>query len=128
MDQRDEIVTADAPRGTGAYSQAIRAGDLVFISGQGPLDPSTLEVLGTTIEEQTEQTLRNLRAIAEAAGGSLRDVVKVSAFLSSIDLFPGFNATYERIFDALPRPARTTTGAELRGILVEIDAVLHLPR
>ncbi|MGZ4149486.1 MAG: Rid family detoxifying hydrolase [Actinomycetota bacterium] len=128
MDQRDEIVSGDAPRGTGAYSQAIRAGDFVFISGQGPLDPATLEVLGTTIEEQTEQTLRNLRAIAEAAGGSLADVVKVSAFLSSIDLFPGFNATYERIFDTLPRPARTTTGAELRGILVEIDAVLHLPR
>ena len=128
MDERDEIVTADAPRGTGAYSQAIRAGDLVFISGQGPLDPATLEVVGTTIEEQTEQTLRNVRAIAEAAGGSLRDVVKVSAFLSSIDLFPGFNATYERIFDTTPRPARTTTGAELRGILVEIDAVLHLPR
>ena len=128
MDQRDEIVTDAAPRGTGAYSQAIRAGDFVFISGQGPLDPSTLEVLGTTIEQQTEQTLRNLRAIAEAAGGSLADVVKVSAFLSSIDLFPGFNATYERIFDTLPRPARTTTGAELRGILVEIDAVLHLPR
>jgi 2-iminobutanoate/2-iminopropanoate deaminase len=128
VDQRDEIVTDAAPRGTGAYSQAIRAGDLVFISGQGPLDPSTLEVLGTTIEEQTEQTLRNVRAIAEAAGGSLADVVKVSAFLSSIELFPGFNATYERIFDTLPRPARTTTGAELRGILVEIDAVLHLPR
>lgn len=128
MDQRDEIVTDAAPRGTGAYSQAIRAGDFVFVSGQGPLDPATLEVLGATIEEQTEQTLRNVRAIAEAAGGSLADVVKVSAFLSSIDLFPGFNATYERIFDTLPRPARTTTGAELRGILVEIDAVLHLPR
>jgi 2-iminobutanoate/2-iminopropanoate deaminase len=128
VDQRDEIATDAAPRGTGAYSQAIRAGDFVFISGQGPLDPATLEVLGTTIEEQTEQTLRNVGAIAEAAGGSLADVVKVSAFLSSIDLFPGFNATYERIFDTLPRPARTTTGAELRGILVEIDAVLHLPR
>jgi 2-iminobutanoate/2-iminopropanoate deaminase len=128
MDERTEITTADAPRGTGAYSQAIRAGDFVFISGQGPLDPTTLEVIGTTIEEQTERTLRNVEAIAVAAGGTLRHVVKVSAFLSSIDLFPGFNATYERIFDSLPRPARTTTGAELRGILVEIDAVLHLPR
>lgn len=128
MDERSEIVTDAAPRGTGAYSQALRAGDFVFISGQGPLDPATLEIVGTTVEEQTEQTLRNMSAIATAAGGSLRDVVKVSAFLSSIDLFPGFNATYERIFDTLPRPARTTTGAELRGILVEIDAVLHLPR
>jgi endoribonuclease L-PSP, putative len=128
VDERSEIVTDAAPRGTGAYSQALRAGDFVFISGQGPLDPATLEIVGTTVEEQTEQTLRNMSAIATAAGGSLRDVVKVSAFLSSIDLFPGFNATYERVFDTLPRPARTTTGAELRGILVEIDAVLHLPR
>jgi len=127
MDERNEVRTDEAPRGTGAYSQAIRAGDFVFISGQGPLDPGTLEIFGTTVEEQTEATLRNLGAIARAAGGSLSDVVKVSAFLSSIDLFAGFNATYERMFDTLPRPARTTTGAELRNILVEIDAVLYLP-
>jgi 2-iminobutanoate/2-iminopropanoate deaminase len=127
MDERSEVRTDEAPRGTGAYSQAIRAGDFVFISGQGPLDPATLEVIGTTVEEQTEVTLRNLEAIAHAAGGSLGDVVKVSAFLSSIDLFPGFNATYERVFETLPRPARTTTGAGLRNILVEIDAVLYLP-
>jgi 2-iminobutanoate/2-iminopropanoate deaminase len=100
----------------------------VFLSGQGPLDPSTLEVVGETVEEQTEVTLRNLEAIARAAGGSLREVVKVSAFLASIDTFPAFNATYERVFDFEPRPARTTTGAELRNILVEIDAVLYLPR
>jgi 2-iminobutanoate/2-iminopropanoate deaminase len=122
-----EIRTDAAPRGTGAYSQAIRAGDLVFISGQGPLDPRTLEVQGATIQEQTERTLRNVETIARAAGGSLRDVVKVSAFLSSIDLFPSFNDTYERIFEHEPRPARTTTGAELRGIMVEVDAVLYLP-
>jgi 2-iminobutanoate/2-iminopropanoate deaminase len=115
-----------APRGTGAYSQAIRAGDFVFVSGQGPLDPQTLEVRGETVGDQTELTLRNLAAIAEAAGGTLADVVKVSAFLSSIDLFAEFNAAYERMF-AEPRPARTTTGAELRDILVEIDAVLYLP-
>ncbi len=127
MDEGKEIRTDAAPRGTGAYSQAMRAGDYVFISGQGPLDPSTLQVVGTTIEEQTEITLRNVEAIARAAGGSLGDVVKVSAFLSSIELFPGFNSTYERIFDTLPRPARTTTGAELRNIMVEIDAVLYLP-
>ena len=122
-----QIQTPDAPRGTGAYSQAIRAGDLVFISGQGPLDSETLEVRGETVEEQTERTLSNLEAIARAAGGSLRDVVKVSAFLASIESFPEFNATYERFFDE-PRPARTTTGAELRDILVEIDAVLYLPQ
>ena len=124
----EEIRTSAAPRGTGAYSQAIRAGDFLFVSGQGPLDPGSLEVRGETVEEQTELTLRNLEAIATAAGGTLGDVVKVSAFLSSIDLFPAFNATYERIFSSEPRPARTTTGAELRGILVEIDAILYLPR
>ncbi len=128
MAEHIEIVTDAAPRGSGAYSQAVRAGDFVFVSGQGPLDPGTLVVAGSTIEEQTELTLRNLAAIAAAAGGSLRDVVKVSVFLSSIDLFAGFDATYGRIFHELPRPARTTTGAELRGILVEIDAVLHLPQ
>ncbi len=127
MKANAEIKTDGALRVSGAYSQAIRAGDFVFVSGQGPLDPGTLEVLGETIEEQTEQTLRNLAAIAEAAGGSLDDAVKVSVFLSSIDLFPAFNATYERIFSSTPRPARTTTGAELRNILVEIDAVLYLP-
>jgi 2-iminobutanoate/2-iminopropanoate deaminase len=125
--ERIEIRTDEAPRGTGAYSQAIRAGDLVFVSGQGPLDPTTLEVIGTTVQEQTEATIRNLEAIARAAGGSLEDVVKVSAFLASIDDFPAFNATYERMFPSLPRPARTTTGAALRDILVEIDAVLYLP-
>jgi 2-iminobutanoate/2-iminopropanoate deaminase len=127
MMPRIEIRSDRAPRGTGAYSQALRAGDFVFVSGQGPLDPETLQVRGATVAEQTDMTLRNLAAIAEAAGGTLRDVVKVSVFLSSIDLFADFNAAYERVFSE-PRPARTTTGAELRDILVEIDAILYLPQ
>src|SRR4029453_12499395 len=99
MPARTEIGAGGAPRGTGAYSQAVRAGDFVFVSGQGPLDPRTLQVRGDTIQEQTEHTLRNVQAIAEAAGGSLRDVVKVSAFLSSIDDFAAFDETYARIVD-----------------------------
>jgi 2-iminobutanoate/2-iminopropanoate deaminase len=122
-----QITTDRAPRGTGAYSQAVRAGDFVFISGQGPLDPATLEVRGETVAEQTRATLTNLEAIVLAAGGSLKDVVKVSAFLASIDGFSEFNATYEGVF-AEPRPARTTVGAELKDILVEIDAVVYLPQ
>ena len=123
----ERITAPDAPRAMGAYSQAVRAGDLVFVSGQGPLDPRTLEVRGDTIEEQTELTLRNLDAVARAAGGSLRDAVKVSVFLSSIELFGAFNDTYARVLDFEPRPARTTVACELKGIMVEIDAVLHLP-
>ena len=128
MPGRTEIVAEDAPRGSGAYSQAVRAGDFVFISGQGPLDPRTLRVRGDTIQEQTERTLRNIQAIAEAAGGTLGDVVKVSAFLSSIVDFAAFDETYARILDVHPRPARTTVACELKDIMIEIDVVLYLPR
>ena len=128
MPGRTEIIAEDAPRGTGAYSQAVRAGDFVFVSGQGPLDPRTLQVRGDTIQEQTEHTLRNVRAIAEAAGGTLGDVVKVSAFLSSIDDFAAFDETYARILDAHPRPARTTVACELKDIMIELDAVLYVPQ
>lgn len=124
---RGEIRAPGAPAPKGAYSHAIRAGDFVFVSGQGPIDPQTGEVRGETIEEQTELSLRNVEAIARAAGGSLDDVVKVSAFLASVDDFPGYNAVYERLFARAPRPARTTVGAALIGIRVEIDAILHLP-
>jgi 2-iminobutanoate/2-iminopropanoate deaminase len=122
-----EIVAPDAPRGTGAYSQALRAGDFVFISGQGPLDPATLEVRGATIEEQTELTLSNVEAIARAAGGSLRDAVKVSVFLAAIADFAAFNETYAKVLDFSPRPARTTVACRLKDIMIEIDAVLYLP-
>jgi 2-iminobutanoate/2-iminopropanoate deaminase len=128
MPGRTEIVAEEAPRGSGAYSQAVRAGDFVFISGQGPLDPRTLRVRGDTIQEQTEHTIRNVRAIAEAAGGTLADVVKVSAFLSSIEDFAAFDETYARILDVRPRPARTTVACELKGIMIEVDAVLYVPR
>jgi reactive intermediate/imine deaminase len=127
MDASAEIRAADAPAPKGAYSQAIRAGELVFISGQGPIDPRTGEITGDSIEEQTELTLRNVEAVARAAGGSLGDVVKVSAYLASVDDFAGYNAVYERTFSSSPRPARTTVGAALLGIRVEIDAVLRLP-
>ncbi len=121
------IFTEDAPRGTGAYSQALRAGDFVFISGQGPLDPATMAVVGDSIGDQVRATLRNVEAIAKASGGSLRDVVKIGAFLASIDLYSEFNEAYEDVFHWQPRPARTTVAAGLRDILVEIDAILYLP-
>ncbi len=125
--ERTQIRTDRAPTGTGAYSQAVRAGDLVFISGQGPLDPQTLDVVGRTVAEQTRATLRNLEAIAVAAGGSLDDVVKVSAFLASIDAFPEFNDAYAEYFSAQP-PARATVAVAglPKGARVEIECIARV--
>ncbi|GAB3981363.1 RidA family protein [Actinoallomurus acanthiterrae] len=118
-----------APAGAppaGHYSPAVRAGDFVFISGQGPLDPRTGEVVPGTVAEQTALTLRNLAAVAEAAGGSLADAVKINAYLADIGDFAEFNAAYAAAMPS-PPPARTTVATGLLGILVEIDAVLYLP-
>ena len=122
-----EIVAPDAPRGTGAYSQAVRAGDFVFISGQGPLDPDTLEVRGATIEEQTARILETIKAILAAGGATLADVVKVTAHLSDLSLFDGYNKVYAGYFPD-PKPVRTTVGSQLHGIMVEIDAIAYVGR
>jgi len=109
----------------GAYSQGLRVGDFIFVSGQGPLDPDTGSVVGRSIEEQTARTLENIKAILEAAGASMADVVKVSAHLSDVELFPGYNQVYSRYFPD-PKPARTTVGSQLMGIMVEIDAIAYV--
>ena len=124
---KEPISAPGAAAPSGSYSQAIRAGDLVYVSGQGPLDPQTGAVLGETIEEQTARTLDNVQAILAAAGASLRDVVKSTVHLSSMGLFEGFDEVYASYFPD-PKPARTTVGSELLGIMVEIDVVAYLPR
>lgn len=123
---QERVMSERVSRPAWSYSHAIRAGDLVFISGQGPLD-SDGQVVGDSVEEQTARTLDNVAAIAEAAGGSLRNVVRVGAYLASLDDFAAYNEVYSRYFDFDPKPARTTIGAGLLDILVEIDAVLYLP-
>jgi 2-iminobutanoate/2-iminopropanoate deaminase len=123
---RRAITTTGGASPSGAYSQAIDAGDFVYASGQGPLDPKTGAVLGTTIEEQVAATFRNIAAILAAAALSLDDVVKVTAYLSDIALFERYDAVYRTMF-APPFPARTTVGAQLHGILVEIDVVARRP-
>jgi 2-iminobutanoate/2-iminopropanoate deaminase len=124
---KEEIRAAAGAAPSGSYSQAIRAGDFVFVSGQGPTDPATGAVVGATIEEQTDRTLANVRAIVEAAGGTMADVVKITAHLADISLFDGYDRAYRAHFPPL-RPARTTVGSSLDGILVEIDAIAYLPR
>ncbi|HEX6970916.1 MAG TPA: Rid family detoxifying hydrolase [Limnochordia bacterium] len=120
-----EVTTNLAPRPGGPYSQGLRAGPFVFVSGQGPIDPQTGEVVGKTIEEQTERTLENVRAILQAAGARMDQVVKVTAYLSRMEDFAAYNRVYERFFQP-PRPCRTTVGAQLSRILVEIDAIAYV--
>ena len=114
----------------GAYSQGWRAGDFIFVTGTGPTDPATGELAGDTIEQQTEQTIKNISAILEADGASLGDVVKVNVHLSDNSLFSRYNAVYARSFSQ-PYPVRTTVGSNLGhtpGMLIEIDCVAYLPK
>jgi 2-iminobutanoate/2-iminopropanoate deaminase len=122
---KQEIRTSGSAAPSGAYSQGIRAGDFVFVAGQGPLDPETGEVVGETIEEQTVRTLENVKAVLAEAGASLADVVKASVHLSDLSLFPRYNEVYARYFPD-PKPARTTVGSSLLGIMVEIDVIAYI--
>lgn len=122
---KQQITSSSGAPPAGAYSQGLRAGDFIFVSGQGPLDPASGQVVGTTIEEQTARTLENIKAILAAGGASLAEVVKVSAHLSDLALFDGYNRVYASYFPD-PKPARTTVGSQLNGILVEIDAIAYI--
>ena len=122
---KQQLSTTTGAQPIGAYSQGIRAGDFVFVSGQGPLDPQTGKVVGETIEEQTERVLENIKAILAAGGAGMADVVKVTAHLSDLALFERYNKVYARYFPD-PKPTRTTVGSQLLGILVEIDAIAYV--
>ncbi len=122
---KQEIRTSEAATPGGAYSQGLRAGDFVYVSGQGPIDPATGEIVGETIEEQTERTLENVKAILAAAGASMADVVKSTVHLSDLSLFPRYNEVYARYFPD-PKPVRTTVGSDLLGIMIEIDVVAYV--
>jgi 2-iminobutanoate/2-iminopropanoate deaminase len=122
---KQQIITKDGAPPAGAYSQGLRVGDFIFVSGQGPLDPATSKVVGETIEEQTTRTIENIKAILAAGGATLADVVKVSAHLSDLSLFDRYNKVYASYFPD-PKPARTTVGSQLKGIMVEIDAIAYV--
>jgi len=122
---KQQITTKSGASPVGAYSQGLRAGDFIFVSGQGPLDPATGQIVGDTVEEQTARVLENIKAILEAGGASMADVVKVTAHLSDLSLFERYNKVYATYFPD-PKPTRTTVGSQLLGILVEIDAIAYV--
>lgn len=124
-DAREEIRTADAPAPVGPYSQAIRSGDVVYASGQIPLDPVTGKKVEGEIEDEARQVLANLKAVLEAAGSGMDRVVKATVYLTDLSLFPRVNAVYAEAFDADPAPARVTVGVAALplGAQVEIDAI-----
>jgi 2-iminobutanoate/2-iminopropanoate deaminase len=109
----------------GAYSPGLRVGDFIFVSGQVPRDPVTGNIVGETIEEQTARVLDNVKAILNAGGATLADVVKVNAHLSDLGMFDGYNKVYSTYFPD-PKPTRTTVGSQLLGFLVEIDAIAYI--
>ena len=122
---RQAIATPDAPSAIGTYSQAIRAGDTVYLSGQIPLDPGTMELVSDDIREQIDQVFRNLRAVARAAGGDFGDLVKLNVYLTDLADFPLVNEVMARYFDE-PYPARAVIGvASLpKDAVVEMEGVL----
>lgn len=124
---RQVIHTDQAPSAIGSYSQAVRAGKTVYLSGQIPLDPKTMKLHDADIEAEIHQVFRNLRAVAEAAGGSLNHLVKLNVYLTDLAHFPQVNEIMAEYFDT-PYPARAAVGvASLpRGAKVEADGVLVL--
>jgi reactive intermediate/imine deaminase len=123
-----QVIHSDnAPAAIGTYSQATKTGDLVFISGQVPFDPATMEFVDGDFEARARQVFENLKAIAEAAGGNLNDAVKLTIYLTDLANFATVNSVMEDYFDK-PYPARAAVGvASLpRGADVEADAILAL--
>lgn len=121
--QAVEVEGTPAP--AGAYSRAIRAGEWIFVSGQVPRDFASGELLGEDVESQTWGVLGNLRRVLEAAGADMRDVVSVTVYLADMEEWQAFNRVYREAFEA-PFPTRTTVGAQLNGVLVEISAVARV--
>lgn len=123
---RKKIIHTDhAPQAIGTYSQAVNHNGLVFVSGQIPLDPASMEMVPGGIEAQITQVFDNLSAVCDAAGGSLNDILKLTVFLTDMGNFPQVNAIMEQYFEA-PFPARAAVGVAAlpKGAEVEMDAIL----
>ncbi len=124
----EPIHTDQAPAAIGPYSQAVRAGELLFLSGQIPLDPASGELVGGEIDAQITQAFDNLEAVARAAGGDLAHCVKINVYLTDLEDFSRVNAAMAERF-AEPYPARAAVGVAAlpKGAAVEVEAILRLP-
>lgn len=122
------VSTKDAPRPVGPYSQGIRAGDFLFVAGQVPFDPVAEEFVRGSIADQARQCMENIKAILEAAGGTLSQVVKTTIFLTNMADFAVVNEVYGNYFDLAP-PARSTVqvAALPKGVAIEIEAIACIP-
>lgn len=124
---KEIVATERAPRAIGPYSQAVRSGNFLFASGQIPIDPATGEFVAGGITEQTEQVMRNVSAILEAAGAGLQQIVKTTVFLADMDDFTAMNEVYGRFFGEDPPARATVQAARLpRDARVEIEAIAIL--
>lgn len=122
------LTAPDAPEAIGPYVHAVRAGDLLFCSGQIPLDPATGELVGDTAGEQADRCLQNLTAVARAAGASLDDAVKITIYLTDMGDFAAVNEVYGGYFASPPARVAIGVAALPKGAQVEMDAVIALAR
>lgn len=122
------IATNDAPSAIGTYSQAVKIATTVYLSGQIPLHPETMEVVEGGFAEQTEQVFKNLTAVCEAAGGCLNDMVKVNIFMTDLNNFATVNEIMSKYFTQ-PYPARAAIGVSQlpKGVAIEIDGIMEVP-
>lgn len=122
---RSIIATPDAPKVIGTYSQAVKVGQMTYLSGQIPLIPESMQLVEGDIEAEIRQAFANLRAVCEAAGGSLNQLVKLNVYLTDLSHFPIVNAVMDDLFDA-PFPARAALGVAAlpRNARVEVDGIL----
>jgi 2-iminobutanoate/2-iminopropanoate deaminase len=120
---KQTVFSTKAPKPVGPYSQAVKAGKFLFVSGQLPIDPKEGKIVAMDIPSQTRQVMKNIKAILEAADYTMKDVVSTNVYLSSMTLFDQFNSEYAKFFDG-EFPARTTLGCELKAeALVEVSVV-----
>lgn len=127
MSNKSIIQTADAPAAIGTYSQAVKAGDTIYLSGQIPLDPESMKLVSSEIDLQIKQVFKNLKAVCEASGGRIQDIVKLNIYLTDLDNFSTVNEIMATVFEK-PYPARAAIGVSAlpKGAEVEMDGIMVL--